>query len=84
MENNQLGEQQLVAVTPKAPSRRGTSERTKFYDLACQVGWHSIEAERGHSWPRALVQTGCALRGGHRLIRLGDAATFAGLTPCLS
>ena len=35
-------------------------------------------------WPRALVQTGCALRDGHRLIRLGDATTFVGRTPCLS
>ena len=35
-------------------------------------------------WPRALVQTGCALRDGHRLIRLGAGSTFVGRTPCLS
>ena len=35
-------------------------------------------------WPRALVQTGCALRDGHRLIRLSAGSTFVGRTPCLS
>jgi hypothetical protein len=30
-----------------------------------------------------LVQTGSAHRVGHRLIRLGAAATFVGRTPCL-
>ena len=34
-------------------------------------------------WPRGLVQTGSVHRVGHRLNRLGDAATFGGRTPCL-
>ena len=31
-------------------------------------GWHAVGRP---PWPRALVQTGCALRDGHRLIRIG-------------
>ena len=35
-------------------------------------------------WPRALVQTGCALRDGHRLIRIETTFPVGERTPCLS